>query len=239
MGYLAWTAAVAAGGSAAAWATRGRSSSVFAPSVWRGPATRRAVALTFDDGPSESTGEILALLSRFGARATFFQCGANAERLPEAALAVSRAGHEIGNHTYSHSALWLRSPGFIEAEVARAQQVLTEVHGNSPRWFRAPFGVRWPGLRAAQRKHSLTGVMWSTIARDWRDSGEQVFTRLERGLAPGAIFCLHDGFGLRAQPDISATVTAVGRLLPVLGEQGYECVTVSELLRSRFNPVVP
>ena len=73
-----------------AWAVRGRSSQVFGKSVWRGPRDRRSIALTFDDGPSESTPQILDILARHGARATFFQCGANVERIP----AVARA--EIG-----------------------------------------------------------------------------------------------------------------------------------------------
>ena len=71
-----------------AWAVRGRSAAVFGPSVWRGPRDRRALALTFDDGPSESTPEILEILARHGVPATFFQCGANVERLPEIARAV-------------------------------------------------------------------------------------------------------------------------------------------------------
>ncbi len=217
----------------AAWAVRGRASSVCAPSIWRGPAGHRAIALTFDDGPSESTAEILALLARFGARATFFQCGANAERLPEAARAVSQAGHEIGNHTYSHAHLWLRSPAFIEGEVGRAQVALGAIHGAPPRLFRAPFGVRWPGLAAAQRRHGLLGVMWTAIARDWVDDGQAVAARIERGAVPGGILCLHDGRELKARPDVSATIAAVRRALPVLVDRGYEFETVSGLIGPR------
>ena len=226
-------AAAAAAGGAAAWAVRGRASSVCAPSVWRGPAgRRRAIALTFDDGPSESTVQILALLSRFGARATFFQCGANAERLPEAARAVSEAGHEIGNHTYSHAHLWLRSAPFIESEVSRGQTALSAIHGAAaaPRLFRAPYGVRWPGLAAAQRRHGLMGVMWTVIARDWADNGEAVAARILRGASPGGIICLHDGRELKARPDVSATIAALERALPVFVDRGYEFDTVSSLL---------
>src|SRR5580765_7165695 len=85
-----------------AWAVRGRSASVFGRSVWRGPRNRRAVALTFDDGPSESTPEILKILEEYGVTATFFQCGANVDRLPQVAREVAAKGHEVGNHTYSH-----------------------------------------------------------------------------------------------------------------------------------------
>lgn len=223
MGYL--TGAVATGAAAfvasAAWATRSRSASVFGSSYWRGPSTGRAIALTFDDGPSESTPEILALLDRYGARATFFQCGANVERLPEIARKVSRAGHEIGNHTYSHPRLWLRSPAFIEDEIARAQHALGAIHGEAPRLFRAPYGVRWPGLGAAQRRHRLTGVMWTTIGRDWIAAPQVVADRLVRGASPGAIFCLHDGRELQVRPDISATVQALEIALPLLRDRGF------------------
>src|SRR4051812_34693810 len=85
-----------------AWAVRGRSSSLLAPSVWRGPAHRRAIALTFDDGPSEATPRLLAILAAHNVRATFFLCGANVRRLPEIARAIRRAGHELGNHTDTH-----------------------------------------------------------------------------------------------------------------------------------------
>jgi peptidoglycan-N-acetylglucosamine deacetylase len=215
----------------AAWATRGRSSTVFAPSIWRGPATGRALALTFDDGPSEATGEILELLDRLRIRATFFQCGANAERLPGEARAVSLAGHEIGNHTYSHARLWLRSGAFIENEIGRTQQVLSAVHGQPPRLFRAPYGVRWPGLRVSQRRHGLLGVMWTVLGRDWTASGESVSARLESGATPGAILCLHDGRELAARPDISATVNALRRSLPILLDAGYTFQTVSHLMK--------
>src|ERR1051326_877558 len=85
------------------WAVRGRASSVFGPSVWHGDRGRRSIALTFDDGPSESTPQILEILEDYGVPAAFFQCGANVERLPKVARAVRKAGHEIGNHSHSHA----------------------------------------------------------------------------------------------------------------------------------------
>src|ERR1700722_1001618 len=88
-----------------AWAVRGRSSAVFGRSLWRGPRARRQIALTFDDGPSESTPAILDALARHAVPATFFQCGANVERLPSIARAVHSAGHEIGNHIQTHTFL--------------------------------------------------------------------------------------------------------------------------------------
>src|SRR5437868_1772723 len=93
---------IAAAATFMAWAVRGRSSAVFAPSVWRGPGTRRAIALTFDDGPSESTPAILEILAQYKAPATFFLCGANVDRLPAIAREIAAAGNEIGNHSYLH-----------------------------------------------------------------------------------------------------------------------------------------
>ena len=84
---------------AAAWAVRGRASSVFGKSVWHGPRDSQLLALTFDDGPSVGTEEILSVLADYGIPATFFQCGANVDALPAVARAVVKAGHEIGNHS--------------------------------------------------------------------------------------------------------------------------------------------
>ena len=114
-------AALGAGAAWMAWAVRGRSSAVFGPSVWRGRRDRRAVALTFDDGPSEGTPEILEILARYRVPATFFQCGANVERLPAVARAVSQAGHAIGNHSHTHPLFCFRSRRFIEDDLRRAQ----------------------------------------------------------------------------------------------------------------------
>src|SRR5438105_14800063 len=82
-----------------AYAVRGRSSTLLAPSVYRGPRDRRAIALTFDDGPSEGTHQLLDLLSRLAIPATFFVCGMNVQRLPQALRETAAAGPELGNHS--------------------------------------------------------------------------------------------------------------------------------------------
>jgi peptidoglycan/xylan/chitin deacetylase (PgdA/CDA1 family) len=213
-----------------AWAVRGKSASVFAPSAWRGPTGRRALALTFDDGPSESTPEILDILARHNIAATFFQCGANVARLPNIARAVADAGHEIGNHSYSHPYLFLRSPRAIANDLRRAQDTIIAHTGVRPVWFRAPYGVRWPGLRTAQKQLQLTGMMWTAIGYDWSSTSEDVVARMSAKFENGAILCLHDGRELRAKPDVRETVEAVRRLVPILLDQGYKLETVSRLL---------
>ncbi|MGE5645332.1 MAG: polysaccharide deacetylase family protein [Acidobacteriota bacterium] len=213
-----------------AYAVRGRSSAWFGPSVWRGAPDRPAIALTFDDGPGESTARLLELLDRLRVKATFFQCGMHVRRLPSVAKEVAAAGHEIGNHTDSHPYLCLQSREQIYAELARAQEAIFEASGARPSLFRAPFGVRWFGLSAAQARLGLLGVMWTALARDWKLAGEQASARLASAARNGAIFLLHDGRDRQTNPDIRATLEAVSRLVPALEDRGYHFETVSEIL---------
>jgi peptidoglycan/xylan/chitin deacetylase (PgdA/CDA1 family) len=179
------------------------------------------VALTFDDGPSESTPELLEILARFGVPATFFQCGVHARRLPAVAREVVAAGHEIGNHTEHHARLWLRPGSFLRSEIGEAQRTLAECAGTNPRLFRAPYGVRWPGLGRVQREFGLTGVMWTAIGNDWVLPPRDIAGRVLRAAEPGAIICLHDGRELSQRPDIRATLAAVREIVPRLQDQGY------------------
>jgi peptidoglycan-N-acetylglucosamine deacetylase len=213
-----------------AWAVRGRASAVFGPSVWHGPRDRPVVALTFDDGPSEGTPAILEVLSRYGVPATFFEVGANVDRIPEIARAVREAGHEIGNHSYSHPLLCFRSTRFMENDLRRAQESIARHTGKEPAWFRAPFGVRWFGLGSAQRRLGLGAVMWTVIGYDWNLGAEEVVERILRRVAKGAILCLHDGRELQVRPDTGVTLEAVRRLVPTLLDQGYRFETISRLL---------
>ena len=220
----------AAGAAFLAWGVRGRSSSVFGASVWRGPRDRRAVALTFDDGPSESTPRILEILARHRVSATFFQCGANVERLPAVARQVAQAGHAIGNHSHTHPYFCFRSRRFMEEDLGRAQQAIQAHTGVTPTWFRAPYGVRWFGLGRAQRRFNLTGVMWTAIGYDWSLKAEAIVGGLAGRVSNGGILCLHDGRELRAGPDVGAAVEAVRRLVPLLLDQGYQFETIDRLL---------
>ncbi len=213
-----------------AYGVRGRSSTLFAPSVYRGSSTRRAIAFTFDDGPSESTAALLRVLADQNVPATFFQCGANVERLPAIARDVAQGGHEIGNHSYTHPRFFFKQPAFIQEELSRAQDSIERVTGVSPALFRAPFGVRWPGMREAQRRLHLTGVMWTVIGRDWKLDAQAIVRRVLPEMENGAIICLHDGRELQIRPDVEPTIDAVRRLIPILKAEGYRFQTVSQLI---------
>ncbi|HLK18272.1 MAG TPA: polysaccharide deacetylase family protein [Bryobacteraceae bacterium] len=225
-------AAAVLGGAAGvmAYAVRGRSSSLLAPSVYHGARDRRSIALTFDDGPSESTPDLLNLLEKFGVRATFFQCGANVRRLPSISREVLAAGHEVGNHSDSHPRLYFKNGSFIARELSSAQETIAAITGSAPRFFRAPYGVRWFGLREAQRRLDLLGVMWTTIGVDWKLPVNPVVTRLLQGAGNGAILCLHDGRILEKRPNIRVTLEAVNQIVPKLIDRGFHFETISEIL---------
>jgi peptidoglycan/xylan/chitin deacetylase (PgdA/CDA1 family) len=96
--------------------------------------------------------------------------------------------------------------------------------------MRPPFGIRWFGFRAAQRKLGLMGVMWTVIALDWKLKSEAISRRLLHGARNGAIFCLHDGRELRHTPDLTQMLRALRETIPALQDRGYRFETVSQLL---------
>jgi peptidoglycan/xylan/chitin deacetylase (PgdA/CDA1 family) len=198
--------------------------------VWRGDAHRKAIAITFDDGPSESTPLVLDALRQYGAIATFFHCGSNIRRLPAIAREVQAAGHELGNHSDSHALCCFRSPSFIHDDFARAQQTFGETLNLAPALMRAPFGVRSLGYRRMQKQLSLLGVMWTVIGLDWKLSADAVCNRVLRAASNGSIVCLHDGRGCTARPDIRTSLEAVKRILPAILERGLSFETVSQIL---------
>jgi peptidoglycan/xylan/chitin deacetylase (PgdA/CDA1 family) len=220
----------------AAYAVRGKSSSLIAPSIYHGDRTRPSLALTFDDGPSESTPALLELLAEHNIKATFFMCGANVRRLHDIAREVASAGHEIGNHTDSHAPLYFKSPEFIFRELAIAQETIMKITRCTPGFFRAPYGVRWPGLRRAQNRLYLTGVMWTAIGRDWKWPSRRISSLILGAASNGAILCLHDGRELQRSPDIRATLDALEFALPLLIKRGFSFETVSQITSSREIP---
>lgn len=223
-------ASVAGAAGILAWAVRGRSSTLLAPSHWEGTRTRPSIALTFDDGPSESTPDLLEVLDRWNIRATFFQCGSNVKRLPEIARMVAEAGHEIGNHSETHARFDFRSRKFIFNELQTAQKTFQEYLGVTPRLYRPPYGIRWFGMAAAQKKLGLTSIMWSCIGLDWRLGSTAIAARCIQSARSGAIYCLHDGRELQVRPNVRPSIEATKKLIPELLDRGYEFETASELL---------
>lgn len=189
------------------------------------------VAITFDDGPNPPfTGRILDQLKAYGARATFFVLGHNAEMAPQDLPRIIREGHELGNHGYWHSAMTFKRARVIEAEVLRTDRLLAQAGAKQPIHIRAPYGRK---LLVAPWVFSRLGkihVMWSVepdpsefAPATAQSIAASVLARIRRG----SIVLLHDGGG-----DRSATVEALGIILPGLARRGLKSVTVSELLRA-------
>jgi peptidoglycan/xylan/chitin deacetylase (PgdA/CDA1 family) len=174
--------------------------------------------------------ELLDYLDRENIRATFFMCGMNVRRLPGIAGRVAAAGHEIGNHTYSHPYLPFKSAAFIEREFAVAQQIIEDETGVTPLLLRPPYGYRWFGLGHVQRRLSLLAVLWTVIGNDWKWARERIASRIVSHACPGGIVCLHDGRTVERNPDITETLAALRMLVPLLRDQGYEFETIGDIL---------
>jgi peptidoglycan-N-acetylglucosamine deacetylase len=165
--------------------------------------------LTFDDGPSvKYTPQILRVLAKHHAHATFFALGEAANAHPELVKQIRAAGHTIGNHTHDHKSLPKLSDNDARAELQK---------GPASRCFRPPYGAVNDDVRAIAAELKQEVVLWDADTEDWdRPGADKIEERVLEGVAPGAIVLFHDGGGDRSQ-----TVTALKRLLPQLIEQGY------------------
>jgi peptidoglycan/xylan/chitin deacetylase (PgdA/CDA1 family) len=178
----------------------------------------KAVYLTFDDGPHPlHTPELLDVLARHGASATFFHVGKDVERHPELTRRVVDEGHVVGNHTWSHPDLSALSAAQGVDELQRANAILADVLSGQPALFRPPYGRLGPTTRADAAAAGLETVLWDIDPLDWDCPGADVIvTRVLEGAEDGTIVLLHDGGGDRSQ-----TVDAVGQIIPALAARGF------------------
>ena len=209
-----------------------RRAPIFGRIISRGRPRAPAIAITFDDGPTEPyTSQILDVLREFRATATFFVLGARAESAPEVIRRAVREGHEIGNHTWDHAALPLRAPAAIRSTIRRTSDVIENIAGTRPRLFRAPFGWRNPWLNSAARREGCEPIAWTTGVHDTDRPGvNAIVTRAIEGLVDGSILLLHDGRSFDRNPDASQVVAALGPILREAQRRRLRLLTVSELL---------
>jgi peptidoglycan/xylan/chitin deacetylase (PgdA/CDA1 family) len=191
-----------------------------------------AVALTFDDGPSPWTAPIAAALEAHGCRGTFFLRGEAVERDPDAAAALARAGHELGNHLWSHADPARQNRSELRAEIERTARAIESAAGVRPALVRPPYCGAPDSVARAARGGLV--VLRSVDPADWSAASHgAIVERVLADAGPGDIVCLHDGIAPRNRGTDSRepTVAAVARLVPALLERGLRPVTVSELLR--------
>jgi peptidoglycan/xylan/chitin deacetylase (PgdA/CDA1 family) len=188
-----------------------RRSPVWGRIVSRGRPHTPAIAITFDDGPTEPyTSQILDVLRRSGARATFFVLGLRAQEAPDVVRRAAREGHEIGNHSWDHAALPLRSPSAMRVTIRRTSDVVQDITGTRPRVFRAPFGWRNPWLDGAARREGCEPIAWTIGVHDTDRPGvDAIVNRAIEGFVDGSILLLHDGRSLDPAPDASQVVDAL------------------------------
>ena len=203
------------------------------------PTTEKIIALTFDDGPNEPyTSRILDVLLDRDVKATFFVVGVNATRFPRTLLRIVEEGHAVGNHTWSHARFSTMTPAWVQAEIQQGADVIETLSGVRPRLFRPPGGDMGDvaRLRRTCRRLECLIVNWSVDGLDDDDyripEVDPIVDRVLQQVEPGAIILLHDGDGLKTQPDKTATVQALASILNGLLSRGYRLVTVPELLAS-------
>jgi len=205
---------------------------------------RRILALTFDDSPNPAvTRELLDLLDTYGARATFFLVGRKVVAHPDIAREIVRRGHAVGNHTFSHPHLPSCGLRAICWELARCQRAVREATGVRPALMRPPFGYQDMASFLIARLLGYTVVHWSVSGDDWQgDPAPVVAGRARAGVKAGSIILLHDGWEppLDATEwrqehellqDRSPTLEALPMVLGPLRDQGYQWVTLPEMMR--------
>ena len=180
----------------------------------------KAIAFTFDDGPSDYTEELLDGLGMYNAKATFFVVGKTAEKRPEIVKRAHEEGHLIGNHTYSHIDFYKSSLSEIKEDIKKGEEVIKDIIGKKPLFLRAPYG----NVNLIQLKQlDKFFIHWSASSYDWfKEEEEYIYNRIMKEAKDGAIILMHD--------TKEVTVKAVLRAIPELQEQGYEFVRVDELL---------
>jgi len=200
--------------------------------VWDAPNNGKFIALTFDDGPNQRfTPQIINLLLKYNAKATFFVIGSQVVKNPEIVLNEVKFGNEIGNHTFSHVRLNHISSAVLQRELLKTQQAVFEASGVTPHLFRPPRGYYDVQTVGVARDAGFRIVLWSwdEDSRDWQlISPTEISKNVLANVHSGDIVLFHDSGGNRGR-----TITALRSILPQLKENGFQCITVSQLLRGR------
>jgi len=195
----------------------------------------RQIALTYDDGPNDPhTLKLLEVLARHDVRATFFMIGRYVRQRPDIARAVASAGHVIGNHTYSHPLLIFRSADATKAELSDCRAALNDAVGEHSNLFRPPFGGRRPGTLRVARVMGMEPVMWNVTGYDWNAPPAAVIQAKvgkRISVAGGDVILLHDGSHKGMGADRAQTVIATENLIRRYKEEGFEFVTVPEMMQ--------
>ena len=210
---------------------------IYGPTICRNPGAGKRIALTYDDGPNPVyTPQLLETLRAFDAHATFFSIGMWAEREPELLREMHAAGHAIGNHTFTHPTMPMLTSSEVKDEMRRCRAAV-EAAGiefstaKGGMIMRPPYGRRRPGTLRAVREEGYEPVTWSITCFDWRRTATQrSIARHAAKAGEGDIILMHDGNNLEPAADRSRSVAATRDTLERYAAEGYEFVTVPDLI---------
>jgi peptidoglycan/xylan/chitin deacetylase (PgdA/CDA1 family) len=224
--------AAAAAASAAGYQSMAPTGQWYGQTFACGARGRKQIALTYDDGPNDPhTLRLLDVLAKHNVRATFFMIGRYVRERPGIARAVAAAGHVIGNHTFTHPLLMFKSGAQTRVELSDCHQALRDTVGAHSNLFRPPFGGRRPATLRIARELGLEPVMWNVTGYDWNAPAAAVIeAKVERQMRGGDVVLLHDGGHQAMGANRAQTVIATDNLIGRCRDQGYEFVTVMEMM---------
>ncbi len=185
---------------------------------------QKVVALTFDDGPTKNVNQLIPLLGKYNAKATFFLIGKEIEKYPDGAKKIIEAGHQIGNHTYSHNRMVFKTPSYIKEEIEKTDQLIRKAGYQGEIDFRPPNGKKLVGLPYYLKKHNRDTITWNIEPDSYFTTTSDKVSYVKNNIKPGSIILMHpmyDGTGQELQ--------AIEEVLQTLSNEGYTFVTVNEL----------
>jgi peptidoglycan-N-acetylglucosamine deacetylase len=227
------TAAMAAAASAAGYQSMAPTGQWFGHTFTGLGRRSKHLALTYDDGPNDPhTQHLLDVLARHNVHATFFLIGRYVQQRPGIVRELVEAGHVVGNHTFTHPLLTFKSARELWSQLENCAGALTDAVGEHSNLFRPPFGGRRPAVWRIARQMGLEPIMWNVTGYDWdASSAEQIERKVASQVRGGNVILLHDGGHRDFGADRSYTVTATDRLISRYQSEGYEFVTIPQMMR--------
>jgi peptidoglycan/xylan/chitin deacetylase (PgdA/CDA1 family) len=232
LGHLIGAAAVATVASAAGYQSMAPTGQWFGHTFTGLNLPSKELAFTYDDGPNDPhTLRLLDVLARHSVHATFFLIGRYAQQRPDIVHELVKAGHVIGNHTFTHPLLTFKSAGEVRSQLTGCGRALTDAVGQHSRLFRPPFGGRRPAVLRIARQMGFQPIMWNVTGYDWDAPSVEFIERKVTGrIRGGDVILLHDGGHRAFGADRSFTVAATDRLISRYNSQGYEFVTIPQMM---------
>ncbi|WP_303857396.1 polysaccharide deacetylase family protein [Aminicella lysinilytica] len=183
--------------------------------------SEKTIYLTFDDGPSQYTSDLLDLLAEHDVKATFFMVGTFAAEYPETVRRVMAEGHQIGVHSLEHRSALISSPAYTNRDFHDTVAILRNL-GADPKYYRPPWGEVNLWSLMNMDVNGLKKVIWNVMAEDWRGNttADIIAEKLLNRTKNGDVVCLHDGRGKNNAP--LRTIEALKQVIPIWKDEGYE-----------------